>query len=381
MGPFLLVDKSFIQSLSPEEINILNKHYTVIITPILVKEICANLLKYPEDENLSKQKVSLIAKKAKHFGAKTVCFFGNIFIADLLGARVSLTPMIPRIGGREVVAQDGSKGIVFEESYEDKILRRWARGQFSNEDFEAAKAHYELRGYDLASSGRVMANDYPRNASFKSFSDLASQIDYILSVSPDQWQIIESFISFTNMEPLEKRDVRLRWEACNRPSFNDFSNYAFYCYRLGAIFWVGVTSALIPTSKRDKAIIDYEYIYYLPFVHAFCSSDNFHRDFSLFFLRSNQDFIWGKDLKEDLKEISSFNKNMTKDEQRYYAVNFGHYPPPIPNSITNILWQKHMRPRTPKSGNLSIEMSENKKKKLVDKINSMIDADKKGHVK
>ena len=118
---------------------------------------------------------------------------------------------------------------------------------------------------------------------------------------------------------------------------------AFFCYRLGSMFWIGVTSGLIPTSKHEKAIIDHEYIFYLPFVHAFCSSDSFHRDFSPFFLRHDQDFIWGDDLRADLKVISSFNDNMTDDEKKYYAINFGNYPPPIPESITNILWQKHMK--------------------------------------
>jgi hypothetical protein len=179
------------------------------------------------------------------------------------------------------------------------------------------------------------------------------------------------------MEPQEQRKVKVRWEACRQLSFKDFANYAFYCYRLGSIFWVGVTSGLISTSKREKAIIDYEYIYYLPFVHAFCSKDSFHRDFSSFFLRDDQDFIWGEDLKADLQVISSFNKNMTDDEKEYYAINFGHYPPPIPDSITNILWQKHMRPWTPKSGNLAIEMSEDAKKKLADELDNIIDSYKK----
>ena len=377
MGPYLLVDKSFIEALSPEEINILDNHYTVIIAPILLKEICANLLKYPADENLSRHKVSLLAKKADRFDAKTICHYGNVLIADLLGARVKLAPVIPRIGGREIIAPNGSKGIIYEESFEDKMLRRWAGGHFEEDDFAVAKDHYDKRVYDLAGSGRAMAEMYPRNASFKSLEELVEHIDYIFSVFPDQGQIIDSFMSTANMEQRDQRNVKARWESDGCPSFHDFANYAFYCFRLGSIFWVAVTSGLIPTSKHAKAIIDYEYIYYLPFVHAFCSRDNFHRELSSYFLRSDQDFIWGDDLKADLQVILAYKNKMTDADKKLYEIHFGNYPPPLADSITYNIWLKRMRPWTPKSGNLAIEMSEDAKKKMADEINSIIDSYKK----
>jgi hypothetical protein len=369
MGPFLLVDKSFIESLSLEEIDVLDKHYTVILAPILLKEICANLLKYPDDENLSKNKVSLISKKAHQFDAKTICHYGNILVADLLGAGVPLKPIIPRTGGRECIAPDGSKGIVFDEPFEDQLLRRWARGIFKDEDYSEAKDHYDKRGYDLDSSGKTMAKTYPRNAKFKSLDDLVAHIDYIYSVFPDQEQVVDSLISITNIAPQDKNAIKTRWKSGIYSNFQNFANYAFYCYRLGSVFWVAVTSGLIPTSKHAKAIIDYEYIYYLPFVHAFCSKDNFHRDLSGYFLRPDQDFIWGDDLKE-------YKNRMTDSDKRLYEIHFDHYPPPLADSITYDIWQKRMRPWTLKSGNLAIEMSEEVRKGLVDKINSIVDSDK-----
>lgn len=362
MGPFLLVDKSFIESLSSEELDFLDKHYTMIITPVLVREICVNLLKYPDDERFAKHRVSVMAKKARQFDAKTVCEFDNICIADLLRAEVGLCPKIPRIGTREVIDEEGQKGNIIGESFEDNLLRRWADGHFTEADFTDAKYHYEKRSYNLETSREKMANEFPRNAVYKSLSELSSNLDYNLSNYPEQWQIIESLMTVLNLRPKEQEEIKLRWEAERRPSFMDFSKYAFFCCRLGFMFWIGVTSGLIHAGKHNKAIIDYEYIYYLPFVHAFCSTDRFQRKFASFFLRDDQDFIWGNDLKADLQIIASFNKNMPADEKRYYAINFEHYPPPNPNSITNILWQKHMRPWTPKSGNLAIEMPEETKK-------------------
>ncbi len=124
MGPLLLVDKSFIQCLSEEEIEFFDRHYLVILTPILIQEICANLLKYPDDENLSKTKVSILAKKARGFSAKVIGRAEDICTSSLMGERIELKPCIPISGGREVSTPDGTKGIVFEESIESKTLAR-----------------------------------------------------------------------------------------------------------------------------------------------------------------------------------------------------------------------------------------------------------------
>ncbi len=372
MGPFLSVDKSFIQSLSEDEIDFLDRHFSVIIAPILVQEIAANLRKYPNDDNLSKRKVSLLAKKVKGFDAKTTCRYEIIYVNDLLGARVSLRPQIPRVGGREFLGEDGSRGIIFGESPEDLILRRWTEMDFNEGDLRAAENHLELANYDLEASRKLMAALYPRNAKYRSLDELASSIDYMLANFDHQWDLIESSMTILKLPSPERVRIRVRWEAENRPPFKKFSAYAFFCYRLGSIYWVGITSGIIPTSRHKKTMVDHQYLFYLPFCHAFCSGDNFHREFCSYFLRRDQDFVWGGELKRDLQIISSFYKGMTNEEKKYYEKNLGHYPPPIPDSITNILWQKHMRPWTPGSGNLVVDMSEEKKKKLTDHINRII---------
>jgi hypothetical protein len=47
------------------------------------------------------------------------------------------------------------------------------------------------------------------------------------------------------------------------------------------------------------------------------------------------------------------------------------------DSLTNLLWQKHMRLWTPRSGNLAIDMSEEKRKDLAEKINKIFKSYKK----
>src|SRR5437870_3678623 len=113
MGPFLLVDKSAIQGFSKEEIDFLHRHYSVVVCPILIHEIKANLIKHPDDPDLSKEKVAYLAKKAKGFGAFTIDSHNRLNHADLLGAGIQLRPQIPRFDATEVTDADGKKGIVY----------------------------------------------------------------------------------------------------------------------------------------------------------------------------------------------------------------------------------------------------------------------------
>lgn len=375
MGPFLLVDKSFIQSLSIEEINFLDRHFCIVISPVLLYEIRANLLKHPDDPELSREKVILLAKKVRKFDTKTVDRFELLCHAELLGAGFQLMPQIPRCNGKIVITEDGKKGVIYEESYEKKLLRKWANGDFDEEDIEEAEKFIKgIKSYDLEKSREIMAKEFPRNKRFSSYEELSKFIDTISHITAFQWSLIESKINALGLPETEKEIIRNRWLKVGEPLFKDFSPYSYYCWRLNSIFWVGITSGLISTSKKSKSHIDYQYLFYLPFTHVFCSKDKFHGEFSEYFLRADQDFIWGDDLRKDLGVISSCYRKMTKKEKAYYEKNFGHYPPPIQDSITNKLWQKHMRPWTPRSGNLAIDMPEEKKKKMAEKIKRIIDA-------
>jgi hypothetical protein len=64
---------------------------------------------------------------------------------------------------------------------------------------------------------------------------------------------------------------------------------------------------------------------------------------------------------------------MTGEDRKYYALHYGHYPPPIIGSITYRLWQKFMRPWSPRSGNIVSEMSDKKKGEIIEKIKGIMD--------
>ena len=376
MGPFLLIDKSALQGFSEIEIDILHRCYSVIICPILIHEIQANLIKHPDDLELSKSKVSHLAKKASGFGSFTIDRHERLLQASLFGAPIELRAQIPRFDGEEVISADGTKGVVFTETEEETTLKKWSLGVFEEAALEMAQKHVDdVSSYGLEKSSKDYAKLYPENTNFKSLEEIKRFHDH-----PDfegtfgSWSLIESQLNGFNFANEQKTQINERWKKLGCPSFIEFAKYAHYCHRLNTVFWIGVTANLIPLSKEAKSIVDYQYFYYLPFVNIFCSADKFHRDCSKHFLRDDQEFIWRDDLKTDLKNIASCLESMTPDEKRYYVRHFGSRPPPLLESITVSLWNRYCGHWHENSGNRANDISEKEQKKIIEHVNSLLKA-------
>lgn len=374
MGPLLLVDKSAIQSFSKDEIDVLNRHYMVVICPILIQEIKANLVKYPDDPDLSKDKVSHLAKKANGFGAETIDRHERLCHASFMGLPIRLFPQIPRFDGTDVVATDGSRGVLFDETPETRTLRQWQYGNFTEEEVVEAQKHVDaVANYDLEGSRKFYADKHPENTQFKSLEEIAAFAESpFMETAIGTWTQIQAYLKGFGYPASEQAKIQVRWSQSQNQPFKTFAEYAHFCHRLNTIFWLGVTAGLIPTSKESKAIVDYQYFYYLPFVNGICSGDKFHRDFFKHVQRDDQFFVWAPELKADLRAIGQCHANMSESDRRYYDRNFGNYPPPMQNSITVEMWRKYMRPWEPGSGNRALDMSPEEQKKTMDHINSLL---------
>src|SRR4051794_5481755 len=104
MGPFILIDKSVIHSLSLDEIHTLSEHYSIVVCPMLIQEICGNLLEDPSDKENCKQKVAYLAKKSRGLiiGVFSIGPYQKIAIADLFYGNIPMKCQIPRFDGEEV---------------------------------------------------------------------------------------------------------------------------------------------------------------------------------------------------------------------------------------------------------------------------------------
>lgn len=378
MGPFILVDKSFLESLNPDEATALNRHYCVFLCPVLLREILGNLVKADFTPDQALTRVIGLAAKADGVSSYVMHDARVMILADLLHHRIKLQPGAPRYGAKEVIGPDGSKGAIIEPTEEELLLQRWTAGAFTDEDRRIATEHNcEIENYDLPGSQKEMQELYPENMRAKSLDEIAATFDRRSATDDLEWTKINAAAMYVPLSSEEVATLRVKWEAEGRPDFRLFAQYANYCGRVLALYFLGVTAGLVLTGKRHKTLIDILYFHYLPFVQIFCSGDKFHRDHFRHFAREDQRFAWGPKLKEDLKHIVAYRKSLSVQDCIKYDKELGSYPPFLLNSVTREMWEKYCRPWTPGSGNRAIGKSAEEQKATVDYLKSLFNDTKK----
>ena len=107
-----------------------------------------------------------------------------------------------------------------------------------------------------------------------------------------------------------------------------------------AFFRVAMASSLIGTERVSNRT-DIAYLFYLPFCMVFASSDDLHRRCAKLFLRDNQEFAWGIDLKQALKTVNTHFLELPEEERDKGITRFAHSPPD--GNLMADLWDRHLR--------------------------------------
>lgn len=79
-------------------------------------------------------------------------------------------------------------------------------------------------------------------------------------------------------------------------------------------FYLAMSNGLI-SDQRPSNLMDMAYLYYLPFAEIFVSSDKLHRAVAQLFLRGTQEFVWGPDLKADLRLADEHFSSLPEQER------------------------------------------------------------------
>lgn len=340
MGPQILLDKSTLQSLSEKETFSLGNHYWIVYSPILFIEILGDYKKFKNDIDKSKKEVAKIAYKINGFESSFTANYRLLLHDDLLGHKVPMEGRPVALGGKEVIDGEGKRGVYFDEDPEHKALRRWTEGKFSEaEEILSDSWRKSTKGIDL-DIWRNRHKDFPKASSLE---DLKKRASELLDNPRTQYENLQWLFEEVSFDDRLKTPIFNRWIDKGMPSLKLFSPYAYYCLHVLITFYLAIANGFIGTKSTNR--IDLEYVFYFPFCKVFASTDKVLRQFSPLFLGNDQDFVWGDDLKKDLCQISQYWENLGDDEKKNYRKKYGDYPPDNPDSITNQLWIKHMRPR------------------------------------
>jgi len=352
----------------------LTKHYLLVVVPVLLIEILADLKKEPREDRAPEDEVVWLSGKLLGSDSKLNVPYQAACIESMLGNDPPPGHLLMD-GAKDVQTREGRKGIFFDEPTEYKALRNWQVRRFDvaekilAEEWRRATAAIDLESFRRSHAERLKGKAQPR-----ALDELIPYVDQLL-VSDDQCvqkDLIAALLNSIGAPEEFRAKIFDRWLKLGMPRLREFSPYAHYCLRTMLIFQAGLAFGLLSTRATNR--IDLEYLFYAHFGYVFCSNDKFHRTMSPYVLGEFQTFVDADVLKQDLKWLHDEWEGLSESEREQRAYDYGSYPPQKSDSITHQLWVKYMRPWQPGSGNQAVRMTKEEEQQLLAEMRPFMDA-------
>jgi hypothetical protein len=342
MGPIILFDKSFLQSLSVDESVWFDHFFLSNICPLFYVETLADLEKHVREGRTVEQEVAIIASKFPQMSGWPCAHHINMCTANLAGHPVPMTGQVPIAGGRPV-RLDGKRGVVFRDSPEAEAFRRWQQGEFMEiERLYAAVWRQQLSNLDLREAGTLLQAMGIDVGSCKSLEDAKGLAADRINTHYRPTNLMKLSHLFLSI-PWESNDsLFVAWRKAVFPSLATFAPYASFALTVELFFQIALASQMI-SSERTSNRVDIAYLLYLPFCMIFVSSDRLHRRCAPLFLRSDQEFVWGMTLKEDLSRLNDYYSKLPDSVKEQGIHAFAGAPPEDGEFLVARLWDRYMR--------------------------------------
>jgi hypothetical protein len=335
MGPMALFDKSFLQSISADEAVWFDHFFLPIVCPVFYVETLGNLAKEATKRGPPEVIVRDIANKFPEWAGSPCAFHGDLVIRDLLGDQVGMRYQIPRTGGRAV-----KSGVVFDPSPEEEAFQRWRQGQFEEvERIAAGIWRKTLDELDLIAVQKEMRSIGFTPKVCKTLEDAKTIADALVDGTSNPHAQLALVIQFFHVPSYLHPRIAERWKTGRQP-IRKFAPYAAYALTVEIFFQVALGAGLIG-GERPSNRTDIAYLFYLPFSMVLISSDDLHRRAAPLFMRDDQAFVWGIDLKADLKKINAHFSQLPESERDKGISAFARSPPD--GSMVADLWDRFMR--------------------------------------
>lgn len=345
MGPYLIFDKSFIESLTLDESVWLETLFLPNITPIFYVETLADLEKRTKKGKIirtSEEIVKEIADKTPIMESVPAIHHQRLVLGNLLGQEVEMTVHHrPIIGGGEYKkSSDGKVSVDYEHFPEFAALERWKKQDFREIEREIA-VHWRkaLSHPNFESRIALVKAEMPNEIDFSNLADVKRYVDEALHSRYNQF--IYFALSLLDISDKYKRDILRRWSDTRPLPFNEFAPYAAHVLGVNMFFYLCLDKSFI-SKDRPSNLIDVSYLYYLPFCSVFVSSDNLHQRIMPLFISEGQSFVVGSELKEDMKKLNAYYATLPDKVKALGVLRFAAYPPEDQDTLIGKLHDKHM---------------------------------------
>lgn len=337
LGLRIILDKSVVYGLNKTEVDSLDRYFFQIIPPILTNEILADLSKEPKKPEIT-NKISAHSYRISGNRGITVNY-RELLGHSLLGNEIPMEgKFLP--AGQRMVQSDGKPGAFVETKLEDETISRWESKSFTQREKDWAK---KWRITFERKINPKIYTDKIKEASLK-FSppendeELVEKVDTLLNERSFQGKLLVLLAKEHKIPFKSQIKIINRWNKEGKPMIKNFAPYAFFCARVNFLWALGLTNPqLFKHDKNDRK--DMEYCYYLPHCEIFSSKDDKHKRIVPFLLKSYQQFVYGEELKADLRELSEQWDKLSKEKKIEIYQERGKAPPENENSIIFQLWR------------------------------------------
>jgi hypothetical protein len=341
-GPFLIFDKSSLESLNLDEAVMLHNFYMSNITPLFFVECLADLEKAIRRSNSTpEQLVGSLATRTPESQSYPNVHHATILRGELAG-KFDLKTVHGRVmlaGGRHVQLGE-KKGVIFERSPEAEAISRWGKREFLELERNIARQwRRALTSVDLDAMVRSVMRGLGPWRKPKSLQDARKMTDTIIDNMDPEWLIRFGLNLLGAPETVEY--VVSNWIQKRRPPLRDHLPYFVFMLMINIFFCLVLPTQLLSKVKPSHKI-DLAYLYYLPFCSVFTSKDNFHADIVPLFLSPEQTFVYGTKLKEDLEHLVAHYETLPEDVLKTGLIHFAAYPPDDTGFLITRLWDKYL---------------------------------------
>jgi hypothetical protein len=361
-----LFDKSFLQSLSVDESVWFDRHFMPVVCPVFYAETLADLALTPNDPAFAEREVRKIADKFPQMSGYPCASHFTMVVGDLLGESTPMDGRVPIPGGRHAKSGE-QRGIVFDESPEALAFIRWQRGDFiALERLYASGFRHALATLNLTAQREILHSFGINQRIIKSLADAKAIAAGIANSDDKRFQRLRIAVNLFDVPAHLHEPILRRWHESGCPPLSKFAPYAAYALTVELFFQVALANPNLISAERPSNRMDIAYLFYLPFSQVFVSSDKLHRKCAPFFLREDQQFVWGIHLKADLAWLNAHYLTFPESERDRGVMAFAHLPPKTGDFLTAQIYDrfgKHWR-----EGSYEIALDDEASKALADEM-------------
>lgn len=327
--------------ISVDEAAIFDCFFSAVICPVFFSESLADLSKVGGRATPEKL-VADISGKTPILSSYPNVFHGSLLKRELRGQPIDLRGVPAIAHGKLTVDSEGRKSILYNESPEAQAFDRWQHGRFREVERDFAASWREvLSTADHASLAKLVRNVFSINDTPRNLEE-AFKIAQSAVIRPEQAGL--NILAGSVALGLDRDDAKIalfRREAAGNPALAEFCPYFAHCLMVELFFHVAVDKTLISPHRASNKL-DVSYLYYLPFCQIFVSNDKLHKRSAPLFMREQQIYVHGQDLKDDLAKLVTHYRKRQEEIEREGLFRVASQPPTDSSFLTRRIFDQLM---------------------------------------